>query len=181
MPAILTRVPAYSPWNPGELAGPYEALTLREWEVAVATCTLLETHQRLICEALLEPAPSACERRQRWPLPRRILPFDETSSGQAPVETLRKHLRDNLATLWQVLDLAPYIIPGMLRGLLLVGLGARLRQTLAALQGRAEALPAHQELEQALSALGVQLEPERAQPASLSKQRRKRWWWRKAA
>ena len=181
MPTILTRVPVYSEWNPGELAGPYAALTLREWEVAVATCTLLETHQRLLCEALLEPAPSACERRQRWPLPRRVLPFDESSLRQAPIETLRKHLRDTLATLWQVLDLAPFIIPGMLRGLLLVGLGARLRQTLAAFAGQPDALPARQELEQALSALGAQIEPERAQPVSLSKQHRKRWWRRKAA
>lgn len=181
MPTILTRVPTYSPWNPGELAGPYEALTLREWEVAVATCALSEMHQKLLCEALLEPATPACMGRQRWPLLRRILPFEERVLRQSPPDTLRKHLLEGLVTLWQLLDLPPAIIPGMLRGLLLVGLGARLRQILAAFEGQAEALPAQQELAQALSKLDIQTEQTPARPVSLQKSRRKRWWQRRAA
>jgi hypothetical protein len=180
MPTIFTRPPMYSSWNPGELAGPYEPLTLREWEVAVATCGLAEPLRNLLCEALLEPATPACEGRQRWPLPRHILLFDESLLCQSTTETLRTHLLEGLVALWQILDLPPGVIPGMLRGLLLVGLGARLRQTLAALQGQAEALPAHSELAQALSKMDVQIEPVKEQPVRFQKQRRKRWW-RKAA
>jgi hypothetical protein len=179
MAIIFTRPPAYSAWDPTELAGPYEPLTLREWEVAVATCGLAAPLQRLLRETLLEPATSTCERRQRWPLPRHALPFEEQLLRQGTVETLRQHLLDKLASLWQVLDLPPGVIPGMLRGLLLVGLGAYLRQVLDALQGQAEALPPHQELEQALSGLGVQIEPAPAQPVSLPQPRRRQRWWRR--
>ena len=180
MPTIFTRPPVYSTWNPADLAGPYAALTLREWEVAVATCGLDEPQRHLLREALLEEAAPACERRQRWPLPRCIVPFDDQLLRRASTETLRTHLLDELATLWQLLDLPPAVIPGMLRGLLLVGLGIRLRQTLAALAGRADALPAQRELEQALSALGVQVEPAKEMPASRPQPRRMRWWRRAA-
>jgi hypothetical protein len=181
MAIILTRPPAYSAWNPGELAGPYEALTLREWEAAVCACALAEPLRKLLCEALLEPATSPCEKRQRWPLPRSILLFDERALRQSTVETLRQHLLDGLASLWQVLDLPPAVIPGMLRGLLLVGLSARLRQTLAALQEQAEALPPRKELEQALSALGVSIEPAKEPPAPMHQPPPRKRWWRKAA
>ena len=180
MPTIFTRPPVYSTWNPAELAGPYEALTLREWEVAVAICSLGEPHRVRLLEALLEPATSTCERRQRWPLPRHALPFEEQLLRQDTTDTLRNHLLDGLASLWQLLDLPPAVIPGMLRGLLLVGLGIRLRQTLAALAGRAEALPAQRELEQALSALGIHIEPEQTQPTHPQQPRRKPWWRRAA-
>ena len=181
MPTILTREPAYAAWNPAELAGPYEPLTLREWEVAVATSALPEPAQKLLREELLEEATPACEQRQRWPLARRVLPCDEAFLRSATTATLRQQVIETLAALWQVLDLAPGVIPGMLRGLLLVGLSARLRQTLAAFQCQADALAAQRELEQALTTLGAQIEPTQEQPASLPPQRRKRWWWRKAA
>jgi hypothetical protein len=180
MPTILTRPPVYSAWNPTELAGPYEPLTLREWEVAVATYGFAEPLRLLLCEALLEEATPACARCQRWPLPRFIHLFDESLLRQSTTETLRTHLLNGLVAVWQVLDLPPGVIPGMLRGLLLVGLGARLRQVLTALQGRAEALPPHRELEQALSKMDVQIEPVQEQPVSLQKPRRRRWWRRAA-
>ena len=176
MPTIFTRPPTYSPWNPGELAGPYAALTLREWEVAVATCSLKEPLTTLLREALLEPASSTCERRYRWPLPRKIALFDNRLLCLASTETLRDALLEDSAALWQILDLPMGVIPGMLRGLLLVGLGARLHQTLAALEGRGEALPPRQELEQALTTLGAQVDPAPTRPALLRQPpRRKRW------
>ena len=181
MPTILTRVPVYSEWNPGELAGPYAALTLREWEVAVVTCTLADAQQQLLREELLEPATPACMGRECWPLTRRFLPFEESILRQSTPDTLRKQVLEGLVAIWQLLDLPPEVIPGMLRGLLLVGLGARLRQTLAAFEGQAEALSAQRELEQALSKLDIQAEPAPARPVSLQKQRRKRWWRRGAA
>jgi hypothetical protein len=180
MPTIFTRPPVYSTWNPADLAGPYAALTLREWEVAVATCGLDEPQRHLLREALLEDATPVCERRQRWPLPRCIVPFEEPILRRATTDTLHQHLLDGLATLWQLLDLPPAVIPGMLRGLLLVGLGIRLRQTLAALAGRADALPAQRELEQALSALGINIEPEQTQPTHPQQPRRKPLWRRAA-
>ncbi len=155
MPTILTRPPVSSAWDPTELAGPYEPLTLREWEVAIATYGLAEPLRVLLCEALLEEATPACIGCQRWPLPRSISLFDTAVLRQDSADTLREHLLEAVVTLWQILDLPPGVIPGMLRGLLLVGLGARLRQTLDALQGRAGALPAHRELEQALSKMDV--------------------------
>jgi hypothetical protein len=179
MPTILTRPPAYSAWDPTELAGPYEPLTLREWEATVATAGLPEPLRKLLCEALLDEATPACARSQRWPVPRSISLFDKAVLRQATADTLREHLLEAVVTLWQILDLPPYVIPGMLRGLLLVGLGARLRQTLATMQERADALPARQELEQALSKLDVPVEP--AQPTPLREPRRRKRWWRRAA
>ncbi len=176
MPTILTRPPVSSAWDPTELAGPYEPLTLREWEVAIATYGLAEPLRVLLCEALLEEATPTCIGCQRWPLPRSISLFDRAVLRRATAETLREHLLEAVVTLWQILDLPPGVIPGMLRGLLLVGLGARLRQTLDALQGRADALPAHRELEQALSKMDVQIEPVNEPAVHLQKQRRKRWW-----
>jgi hypothetical protein len=182
MPTILTRPPVYSAWNPTELAGPYEPLTLREWEATVATAGLPEPLRLLLCEALLEPATSPCEKRQRWPLPRSISLFATAVLRQDTADTLREHLLEAVVTLWQILDLPPGVIPGMLRGLLLVGLGARLRQVLATLQARAEALPPHKELEQALSALGVSVEPAKEPPAPMHQPpRRRKWWWQRAA
>ncbi len=182
MPPIFTRPPTPSAWKPTELAGPYEPLTLREWEVSVATCRLASSQSTLLREALLKLAPAACKRRQHWPLPRRVLPCDEHLLRLATTDTLRGHLLDSLASIWQVLDLPPYAIPGMLRGLLLVGLGVWLRQALAALQRRADARSPQCELEQALSLLGAQVEPAPTWPAP------RRWslrfgkrWWRGAA
>ncbi len=176
MPTILTRPPVSSAWDPTELAGPYEPLTLREWEVAIATYGLAEPLRVLLCEALLEEATPTCIGCQRWPLPRSISLFDRAVLRRATAETLREHLLEAVVTLWQILDLPPGVIPGMLRGLLLVGLGARLRQALEALSGLAEAQPPRKELEQALSALGVSIEPAKAPPAPIPQQRRKRWW-----
>ena len=181
MPTILTRVPVYSEWNPGELAGPYAALTLREWEVAVVTCTLADAQQKLLREELLEPATPACMGRECWPLPRCFLPFEERALCQSTPDTLRKQVLEGLVAIWQLLDLPPEVIPGMLRGLLLVGLGARLRQTLAAFEGQAEALPPQQELEQALGKLDISIEPVKELPLSFQQPRRKRWWWREVA
>ena len=123
MPTILTRPPSYSAWNPGELAGPYEPLTLREWEVTVAICALTDPLRGPLCEALLEEATPACVGRQRWPLPRSISLFDKAVLHTTTSDTLRKLLLEALVLLWQILDLPPEVIPGMLRGLLLVGLG----------------------------------------------------------
>ena len=181
MPTILTRPPSYSAWDPTELAGPYEALTLREWEAAVAAAGLSESLRLLLCEALLEEATSACLGRQRWPLPRSIALFDKAGLWKATTDTLREHLLEGLVALWQILDLPPYVIPGMLRGLLLVGLGARLRQVLAALQEKADALPAWQELEQALSTLDVSIEPANEPPVPVQPPPRRRHWWQRAA
>ena len=181
MPTILTRPPSYSAWNPGELAGPYEPLTLREWEATVAAAGLPEPLRLLLCEALLEEANPACEKRQRWPLPRSISLFNKAVLHRASADTLREHLLEEVVTLWQILDLPPYVIPGMLRGLLLVGLGARLRQVLAALQEKADALPPRKELEQALSTLGVSIEPANEPPVPVQQPPRRRHWWQRAA
>ena len=181
MPSILTRPPVYSSWDPTALAGPYEALTLREWEAMVATAGLPEPLRLLLCEALLEEATPACEKCQRWPLPRSIRLFDTMVLRKATTDTLREHLLEGLVALWQILDLPPYVIPGMLRGLLLVGLGARLRQALAALQEQAEALPARQELEQALSTLDVSIEPVNEPPTLIQPPPRRKRWWQRAA
>ena len=181
MPTILTRPPSSSAWDPTELAGPYEPLTLREWEAMVATAGLAESLRLLLCEALLEEATPACIGRQRWPLPRSISLFDRAALHQATTETLRKHLLEGIVTLWQILDLPPGVLPGMLRGLLLVGLGARLRQVLAALQEKADALPPRKELEQALSTLGVSIEPANEPPVPVQQPPRRRHWWQRAA
>lgn len=180
MALILTRPPAYSTWNPGELAGPHEWLTLREWEVAVATCALEKPALTLLREALLEPATSACAKQQRWPVQRCVRLCDQAALRRTAVDTLRDSVLNEVVALWQVLDLDPGVIPGMLRGLLLVGLGARLRQTLVALEKQAEGLPAEQELKRALSLLGVQGEQGAARQATLVQQRRAVWWRKRA-
>lgn len=182
MSLIFTRPPSYCAWIPTELAGPYEPLTLREWEVSIVTCSLCPALRDLLREALLDPARPACTRRQGH-LPRQILAFDERLLRKGTIDARRDQLQSVLVLIWQVLDAPPYALTGLQRDLLLAGLSVRLRQILDAFAGTAGTRSPKNELRHALTALGVILDPEEDPLARFKQPRRPSFWrrWQKRA
>ncbi len=174
---IFTRPPRPSQWNPRELAGPYEPLTLREWEVSVVTCNQAPQHGALLRPALLLPATPACRKQAPW-LPRRDLPYVPALLGRATLVWKREELQRTLAALWQTLDAPPYAFTGLARALALVLLSIRLHQLLDAFPGTVDALPPQQELQEALEALGVLQAAPAPAPAATIRRERPAWWRR---
>lgn len=175
---IFTRPPRPSKWNPRELAGPYEPLTLREWEVSVLTCNQAPAHCALLRQYLLLPATPTCRRVAPW-LPGLALPFPVGPLRRSSLIWKREQLQRTLAALWQTLDAPPYAFTGMARALALVLLSIRLHQLLDAFPGTIGALTSPQELREALSALGFQVES--ARPPAVNVRRERPAWWRRWA
>jgi hypothetical protein len=178
--ALLPERGLACPWIPTELAGPYEGLTLREWEVSIVVCALCLALRDLLREALLDPARPACWRRQGH-LPRQVLAFDEHFLRKGTIDARRAQLQSVLVLIWQVLDAPPYALTGMQRDLVLAGLSIRLRQILDAFPGTIGARSPKNELRHALTALGVILDPEDDPLARFHTPRQGWRWWRRAA
>ena len=175
---IFTRPPRPSPWNPRELAGPYAALTLREWEVSVVTCNQAPAHSAILREYLFLPPTSTCRELAPW-LPGRKLPYVVDALRRATLKWKREQLQQTLAALWQTLDAPPYAFTGLARDLALVLLSIRLHQLLDAFPGTADALTPQQELMEALEALGFKVA--QARPPVVNVRRERLSWWRRWA
>lgn len=148
-PRIFTRDPVPSRWNPDELAGPYEPLTLREWEQSVISCSLSPSLQKLLLICWSTPANAHCRRFQaamgHWrPL------LDGAFSSQTPLADFRSFLRKEIAAIWYLLDTPFLPCSGMSRAMLLVEHGQYLREMLNALSRKPGARPAYLEVEHAL-------------------------------
>ena len=148
-PRIFTRAPVFSRWNPDHLAGPYEPLTLREWEQSVISCSLAESVRKLLLACWSDPANTHCRRFQaemgRWQ------PWvDGAFSSETSLADFRSFLRKEIASIWYLLDTPFLPCTGMARDMLLVEHGQYLRELLGALTRTPGALPAHMEVEQAL-------------------------------
>jgi hypothetical protein len=148
-PRIFTRAPKPSRWNPDELAGPYEPLTLREWEQSVISCSLSPSLQKLLLIYWSAPANAHCRRFQAtmghwqpW--------LDGAFSSQTSLADFRCFLRKEIAAIWHLLDTPFLPCSGMSRAMLLVEHGQYLREILAALSRKPGACPAYLEVEHAL-------------------------------
>ena len=146
---IFTRVPKPSPWNPRELAGPYEGLTLREWQVQAMLSPLPRPLYLLLHNWLLEPA------RPRWmlkapPLVYRPGLFVESLLWSKELPAFRQSLYDELLACWQTLDTPPTALSGLTRNGLLGMRGRRLSLLAEACAFVAEAADAEAEFSRAL-------------------------------
>lgn len=165
-PRIFTRDPVPSRWNPDHLAGPYELLTLREWEQSVIACSLSQPLRKLLIAAWSDPANTHCRRFQAtmgywspW--------LDGAFTAETSLNRFREFLRKEVAAIWYLLDMPFLPCTGMSRAMLLVEHGQYLREVLGALTRKPGALPAQMEVEHALLELMGRrsgCEPWQAQP-----------------
>jgi hypothetical protein len=157
-----------SKWDRAQLAGPMEALTLREWEQSVLCCSLADDVRKLLIEALSRPASPACRRVQaslgRWN------PWlDGAFSKRTAAKELLELLRKELAAIWYVLDTSALACTGLARDMLLVEHGGYLRTLLETLAKKPEARPLQQEVALALAEL------EGRRPLSIAAQQHRPW------
>ena len=146
---LFTRAPKPSKWNPRELAGPYEGLTLREWQVQSMLSPLPTLLYHLLHDWLLEPA------RPRWLRDAPKLAhfpglFAESLLWHKELPALRQAIYDEVRACWQTLDAPLTALSGMTRNGLLGARGRRLCQLAEACAYVAEASDAEAEFSRAL-------------------------------
>jgi hypothetical protein len=168
---IFTRPARISKWDRLQLAGPMEALTLREWEQSVLCCSLADSVRKLLIEALSYPASPACRRLQAslgywnpW--------VDGAFSAKTAAKDLQELLRKELAALWYVLDTPALACTGLARDMLLVEHSIYLRTLLETLAKKPGARPLQQEVALALDEL------ESKRPLNVATVRLQRSWLR---
>lgn len=146
---IFTRTPKPSRWNPAALAGPYDGLTLREWQVQSMLSPLPKPLYDLLHDWLLEEA------RPRWlrdapKLAHRPGQFVEQLLWHKELPAFRQAIYDEVRACWQTLDAPLTALTGMTRNGLLGARGRRLCQLAEACDYVAEASDAEAEFSRAL-------------------------------
>jgi hypothetical protein len=165
MASIFLRPYPPSFWNPQEPSGPCPHLTLREWEVGVALCSLPRPLQKALFGTLTTLPPPASQPHQP------TCQSDDTADQRLlfaagelrkPVETLCHLFGQQIKAIRRTLDTPLLGLHGISRETRLVAQGARLRQI-------SEALGERLALSE-LAALAAP-EPEPPPPAAFFRQR----------
>lgn len=147
---IRPFVPSF--WNPVAQAGPYEPLTLREWQVQSLLSAVPPDLRLFLTSWLLTPARSGWL-RDAPPMQRRRLPFSNEALDACDLFDRRALLCQEIQACWQTMEAPAHWLSGLSRNGLLVAHGARLRQLCAALACCAGARPLAEEYQLAIDTI----------------------------